>query len=83
MKRHVHDDHRLLPRYKSNARPQSTSSAASGRVYSTNSSTPVSDATDAWALRGFPVIVQDGVGGTIPGTQPEEALVRKAENEGW
>jgi hypothetical protein len=70
----------LLPRFR---REPERDVPSDRPLSSSSSSVPIADATDAWALRGFPVIVQDGVGGTIPGTQPEDALVRKAENEGW
>lgn len=79
----IHDDHRLLPRYTVQAPTASESSTTSNsaRAYSTGSH--VADASDALAMRGIPAIVQDGMGGTMLGTQPEDALIRKAENEGW
>lgn len=69
------DEARLRVRYRKGvtaARPKNEPDlrAASGRR-----SEPVADATDAKALRGFPVVTQDGLGGVIPGTQPEEYVL--------
>jgi hypothetical protein len=72
------DDARILPRFRARqSEPLPLRSEGAPPASFSSSSSAISKLPgDPWALRGFPVVSRDGLGGAIAGTQPEDWLLR-------
>lgn len=75
------DDARILPRFRGR-KPEAPTKRVSGTAPASGDPTHIAKAPgDPFALRGFPIVSHEGLGGVIPGTQPEQALLAKQPSE--
>jgi len=78
---------RLLPRFRDRAAMLAEQRAVLRKAVrdaveeGRSISTPQTAAGDPRDLRGLPAVGVRGVGGVIPGTQPEAETIRRAERE--
>jgi hypothetical protein len=79
VRRGAHDEHRLLPRFRPAA--VARSGASPGPVFSTRGDPIAKAPGDAFGLRGIPLMSAQSAGATMPGTQPEEALLAKHQGD--
>lgn len=76
--RYLHDDDRLLPRFRRGAGTATSGTTRSSEpVYSTESGPIAKAPGDPYALRGIPLMSEASAGATQLGTHPEEM------NVGW